>query len=163
MKRAVLALVILLLTAIGASGAESMKTAINIVEDFTREANILMASRSLAPLSSAAKENAVNELKQIRLTETPGQERSEKVYVVVSSYTGYVVDAVRRADGRTPDIAEIAGRLEDLRADMLKKLKGALDSESVRKREPKPVPSLDLSPHDEPPTPDNEKSGILFR
>lgn len=144
--------------------AESMKTAIDIVEDFSREANILMRSRSIAPVSEAARDHAIEELKQIRLTEPPGQDRSKRVYVVVSSYTGYVVDSVRRSGGKKEDVEEITGRLTGLEADMLKKLQTILSAESTAKKEPRPVPSLDLSPHDEPDEPPyDEKGGILYR
>lgn len=165
MKKAALALVILLLAFASAQGAESMKTAIDIVEDFTGEAKILMESRGLGTPSTAAKENAVEELRRIQLTERPGAQRSARVNTVVEAYTGYVVDSVRRSEGALPDIAETAERLEALRADMLEDLRAILASESIEKKEPKPVPSLDLSPHDEPPSPpyDDEEGGILYR
>lgn len=164
MIKAALALVILLASFTTANAAESMKTAINIVEDFSREANILMTSRALAPLDAAVKEAVVEELGRIRLTEPPGKKRSEKVYGLVSSYTGNIADLVRESGGQSEDLADIAGRLDAMRDVMLKKLRAAQASESVEKKMPRPVPSLDLSPHDEPPSaPGDGLGGILYR
>ncbi len=142
---------------------ESVGTALNIVEDFNREANILMESRGLAPISTAARDRTSEALKQIRLTEAPGKDRSEKIYDLVVSYTATVMESVKASRGKREAIEEAARRLEDLRAGMLDGLRVSLVAESSEKKEPRPVPSFDLSPHDEPETADDEKGGILFR
>ncbi len=164
MKKAALALLILLLLPLKAWSTESVGTALNIVEDFSREANILMESRGLLPLSDADRDRTIEALKQIRLTEAPGRERSEKIYLLVSSYTAGVLESVRASKGKKEAIEEAASRLEGLQKSMLKGLRAAVDAESIEKKEPRPVPSFDLSPHDEPPAaPGNDKEGILFR
>lgn len=142
---------------------ESVGTALNIVEDFSREANILMESRGLKPLSTEARDSTAEELKRLRLTESPGRARSEKIYDLVISYTGGVVDSVKSSKGKREAVEEAASRLEELRAGMLDSLRVSLVAESAEKKEPRPVPSFDLSPHDEPTTPDDGKGGILFR
>jgi hypothetical protein len=53
-----------------------------------------MVSRGLNPLSPVAKNKTIDTLKQIRLTEVPGKERSTKVYGVVSS-TERVIKTVK--------------------------------------------------------------------
>lgn len=164
MKKAAFALLILLLFPLCAWSTESIGNALNIVEDFSREANILMESRDFPPLPTAEKNKTTETLKQMRLTETPGKDRSEKIYGVVSSYTESVVESARSLKGKKEDIEEITKRLEKLKANMLDGLRVALVAESAEKKKPKPVPSLDLSPHDEPPVaPGNDKEGILFR
>ncbi|MBI2400352.1 MAG: hypothetical protein HYV23_04745 [Deltaproteobacteria bacterium] len=164
MKKTVFTLLILLLFPLSAWSNESIGAALNIVEDFSREANILMESRGFPPLPADEKIKTTENLKQIRITETPGKERSAKVYGVVSAYTGGVVESVRSLKGKREDIEEITTRLEKLKSGMLDGLRGSLVAESAEKKEPRPVPSLDLSPHDEPPAaPGNDKEGILFR
>lgn len=164
MKKAAFALLIMLLFPINAWSTESIGAALNIVEDFSREANILMISRGFAPLPATEKNRTTETLKQIRLTESPGKDRSTKVYGVVSSYTESVVESVRNLKDKKEDIEEITTRLEKLKAGMLDGLRVSLVAESAEKKEPRPVPSLDLSPHDEPPAaPGNDKEGILFR
>ncbi|OGP14594.1 MAG: hypothetical protein A2052_02445 [Deltaproteobacteria bacterium GWA2_54_12] len=164
MKKAAFALLILLLFPLCAWSTESIGTALNIVEDFSREANILIESRGFEPLPSAEKNKTTETLKRIRLTEIPGKDRSTKVYGVVSSYTESVVESVRSLKGKREDIEEITARLEKLKSGMLDGLRVSLVAESAEKKEPRPVPSLDLSPHDEPPAaPGNDKEGILFR
>lgn len=142
---------------------ESVGTALNIVEDFSREANILMESRGLKPLSTEARDKTADALKRIRLTESPGKARSEKIYDLVVSYTGGVVESVKASEGDKEALKEAASRLEELRAGMLDSLRVSLVAESGEKKEPRPVPSFDLSPHDEPESADDEKGGILFR
>lgn len=164
MKKAAFALLILLLLPMRAWSNESIGEALNIVEDFSREANILMESRDIAPLPADEKNKTTETLKQIRLTVAPGKDRSTKVYGVVSSYTESVVESVRSLKGKREYIEEITARLEKLKSGMLDGLRVSLVAESAEKKEPRPVPSLDLSPHDEPPgAPDGGKEGILFR
>jgi hypothetical protein len=164
MKKAAFALLILLLLPLKAWSTESVGTALNIVEDFSREANILIESRGLLPLSSEERERIAETLRQIRLTEAPGRERSEKIYLLVSSYTAGVLESVRASKGNREAVEEAASRLEGLKKSMLVRLRAAVEAESVEKKEPRPVPSFDLSPHDEPPAaPGNDKEGILFR
>lgn len=164
MKKTAFVLLIMLLFPLSAWSTESVGTALNIVEDFSREANILMTSRDFRPLLSDEKNKTTETLKQIRLTEAPGKDRSTKIYGVVSSYTESVVESVRNLKGNRKDIEEIITRLEKLKAGMLDGLRFSLVAESAEKKEPRPVPSLDLSPHDEPPAaPGNGKEGILFR
>jgi hypothetical protein len=165
MKKVIFALLILLLFPFSAWSTESIGDALNIVEDFNREANILMKSRGFPPLPSDEKYKTTEALKHIRLTVAPGRDRSEEVYGIVNSYTGSVVESVRSLKGNKEDIEEIEARLEKLKAGMLDGLRLSLVSESAEKKEPTPVPSFDLSPYDEPPgTPDStDKGGILFR
>lgn len=164
MKKAAFALLILLLFPICAWSTESIAESLNIVEDFSREANILMESRDFPPLPADEKNKTTETLKQIRLTVAPGKDRSEKIYGVVSSYTESVVESVRGLKGKREDIEEITARLEKLKTGMLDHLRVSLVAESAEKKEPRPVPSLDLSPHDEPPAAGgDDKEGILFR
>ena len=164
MKKTALTLLLVLLFPIKAfSAAESMGTALHIVEDFTREANTLMESRGLNPLSPIAKDKTTDTLKQIRLTEVPGKERSSKVYGVVSSYTERVLKTVRTLNSTWSVNEAGLTHLEKMRVSMLEGLRTSLDSESAMKKEPRPVPSFDLSPHDEPVSPGNDRGGILFR
>lgn len=164
MKKTAFALLIMLLLPLKAWSTESVGTALNIVEDFSREANILMESHGLLPLSSEDRERTDEALKQIRLTEAPGRERSEKIYLLVSSYTAGVLESVRASKGKKEAVEEAASRLEGLKKSMLEALRAAVDAESVERKEPRPMPSFDLSPHDEPPAaPGNDKEGILFR
>jgi hypothetical protein len=163
-KTALVLLLMLLLLPLRALSKESMGTALTIVEDFSREANTLMVSRGLNPLSPVGKKKVEETLKQIRLTEVPGKGRSTKVYGVVSSYTERVVETVRTMNSTWSGNEAAVARLEKLRASMLDDLRIALASESVEKKAPTPVPSFDLSPHDEPSgEPDGDKGGILFR
>lgn len=163
MKKA-FGLLILLLFPVSAWSTESIGAALNIVEYFSREANILIESRGFPPLPDAGKIRTTETLKHIRLTEPPGKDRSTKVYGIVLSHTDGVLESVRGLKGKEKDIEEIATRLEKLKAEMLDDLRVSLVAESVEKKEPRPVPSFDLSPHDEPPgAPGNGKEGILFR
>lgn len=164
MNKAVFGLLILLLSPFNAWSTESVGTALNIVDYFNREANILIVSRGFAPLPTDDKNRTTEALKQIRLTQSPGKDRSEKIYGVVLSYTESVMESVRGLQGKEEDVEEVASRLEKLKAGMLDALRVSLAAESAGKKQPRPVPSFDLSPHDEPPAPPgNGKEGILFR
>ena len=162
MKKTALTLIMLFLFPVCSWSSESMGTALHIVEDFTREANTLMESRGLHPLSPIATNKTTDTLKQIRLTEVPGKERSSKVYGVVSSYTDRVLTTVRTLNSTWSENEAGLMHLEKLRVSMLDGLRTSLDSESAVKKVPRPVPSFDLSPHDEPASPGNDKGGILF-
>lgn len=164
MKKTALTLLLVLLFPLYAFSAEPMGVALLIVEDFTMEANTLLASRGLNPLSPIMKDKTAETLRQIGLNEVPGNQRSAKVYGIVSSYTGRVIKTVRTLDSTWSDQETGLMRLEKLRATMLKELRGSLASESANRKEPRPVPGFDLSPHDEPGSlPDNDKGGIMFR
>ncbi len=163
MKKTALTLIMLLLYPMSAWSSESMGAALHIVEDFTREANTLMVSRGQNPLSPIPKDKTADTLRQIRLTEVPGQQRSAKVYGLVSAYTERVIKTVKTLNSTWSENEGDMMRLEKLRAAMLDELRVSLASESATKKAPRPVPGFDLSPHDEPASPGSDKSGIFFR
>jgi len=165
MKKTALTLLLVLLFPLYAFSAEPepIGAALLIVEDFTVEANTLLTSRGLNPLSPIMKDRTAETLRQMS-ADSPGRQRSTKVYGVVSSYTGRVMKTVRTLNSTWSDQEAGLMRLEKLRATMLEELRGTLASESANKKEPRPVPGFDLSPHDEPAeSPGNGESGIMFR
>ncbi|HBG46027.1 MAG TPA: hypothetical protein DDW94_03465 [Deltaproteobacteria bacterium] len=168
MIRALLLLVFLLLPADLPAQGDAVTTAINIVENFNKEATILMNSSGFTGPSQAAVQKAAAVLKEIRITEPPGPKRHASVFEAVSSYTGNVLESIEvlknKTAGRKKDLlADKIKRLEKLRTDDLARLSAALYAEAPMEKKPKEVPSIDLSPFDEEPAQPDGPPGILYR
>ncbi len=170
MYRALLFLLLTLATlpaSVFAQG-DSISAAINIVEKFQKEANILMRSAGLLESPDFMARMAVRDLEQARLTETSGVRRSERVYGIVNSFT---LDTLNTFESRGMMLsgperqrhAEAMKRLRDLRSEMLDRLRAQLSSEMPIEAEPEGVPSMDISPYDEEKNLPDGPPGILFR
>lgn len=170
MSRAVLFLLLFLLALPAAARAQgdAVSSAINIVENFQKEANILMRSSGLFEVPDFPRNMAIRDLEDIRRTEPPGVRRSERVYSIVNSFTQ---DVIGQAESRGmalmgPERARHADsirRLRDLRSESLDRLRERLSAEMPQKTEPEGVPSMDISPYDEERQLPDGPPGILFR
>jgi len=159
---------LLMLPSYAFAQGDAVSGAINIVENFQKEANILMRSSGLFEVPDFMRNMAVKDLEQIKLTNPPGARRSERVFGIVSSFTMDVVSAVESRGGMLagPERerhADAIRRLRDLRSYELERLRDKLTSEIPPDREPEGIPSMDISPYDEERQLPDGPPGILFR
>ncbi|MBI5238364.1 MAG: hypothetical protein HY887_08085 [Deltaproteobacteria bacterium] len=113
--------------------------------------------------ASESKKKAIEELKSLRWSDTPGERRFKKVYRIAESFTAGRLDAFRNISklstpGEQPDIE--AGELAALRDNELKRLKESFRKEAPAVKKPKPVPLIDRPQYENRP---DEERGIWER
>lgn len=129
-----------------------------------------MSKSGFAWAPQAARDKAVADLREIRITEPPGKRRYARVYALVDSYTAEVIGSVESLKGGVPAekeavLADAAKKLRETRHAMMDRLRSTLVFESPREdaRRPMLPPSLDPTPQHEQPMPPGGQPGILFR
>lgn len=148
---------------------DAVSTALDIVDNFHKEANILMVAAGLPEVPPAEKERTVSELKTIRITERPGRGRLERVHGIVDAYTARVLGMAeaRLEDargGKEEYAREGLKRLAALRFDELTRLRGTLAIEEPLPDVRPDLPfSFDPTPPHERPSPPDGPPGILYR
>lgn len=151
--------------------ADSISTAINIVESFEAESRAALAGldpKQTAVLSknlSAERARAVDELKTLGWTHAPGDIRYRRTLNIVDSFTGGVIDGLQALNGRltATDAArahESIKRLTELKVSLLKELNVSRKNELAGEKQERPVPLIDRSPFDTTP---GEPPGIWYR
>ncbi|MEK7679945.1 MAG: hypothetical protein AAB356_07120 [Deltaproteobacteria bacterium] len=98
--------------------------------------------------ASESKKKALEELKSLRWSDTPGERRFKKVYRIAESFSAGRLDAFRNisklsASGEQPDIEAEAGELAALMDKELKRLKESFKKEAPVVKKPKLVPLID--------------------
>lgn len=157
-------LLVLLVPAYALAQGDSVSAAINIVEDFHKEATILMGGLDAADIAPEAQlEKVKRELENIRRTESPGKKRFDKVYEITDGYTEGIIQAVAGLSEKRPGMKEAEQRLKDLKSGRMAALSETLRFESPKKNIIKPVPSIDGSPHENSPSGPAGPPGIWFR
>lgn len=161
----------LFLSASTTACADSISTAINIVEGFEKESGTLLdkldpkGTPGLKKAFSEERVKAVSELKTLGWTHAPGEIRFRRTSRIVDSYTGRIITAVEGLDKRLPAsaapvIKESVKRLADLKRELLTELKESRKNEIAGEKELRPVPLIDRSPFDTTP---GEAPGIWYR
>jgi len=170
MARALLFLLLSVITlpAYALAQGDAVSSAISIVENFQKEANILMRSAGITEAPDFMGRMALRDLEQIRLTEPPGVRRSERVYGIVNSFTTDVIGTVESrgmmlSGPERERHSDAMKRLRELRSEVLERLRDRLSSDIPRDSEPEGVPSMDISPYDEERQLPDGPPGILFR
>lgn len=169
MARALLFLIFLFLPSPLWAQGDAVSTALDIVENFHKEANILMGAAGLSEVPPAEKERAVSELREIRVTEVPGRMRLERVHGVVDTYTSSVLGMVESRLGEAQGakkghMRDGLKRLADLRLDETIRLMRTIDIEEPSPEVRPDLPfTFDPTPPYERPSPPDGPPGILYR
>ncbi|MCR4287145.1 MAG: hypothetical protein NUW09_03935 [Deltaproteobacteria bacterium] len=134
---------------------DTIGVAVGVVEAFYNRTNGSVRKLGSVPdkeagifseKASESKKKAIEELKSLRWSDTPGERRFKKVYKVVESFTAGRLDAFRNISKlSTPgDMSDItANELAALRDAELKRLKEAFKKEAPVVKKPKLVPLID--------------------
>ncbi|MDH4226294.1 MAG: hypothetical protein OEV59_00870 [Deltaproteobacteria bacterium] len=147
--------------------ADMLNDASAFVEDFYNEETSLIkglpAEKDALERIRLKKEEAVAELKKLRLSGVTGKKLYKKASDTVSGYAASETERVKKllSDAKTGRGEEASKKLLALKDELMGKLKKSYeqDEQSAEKRkttEPPPVPSVDTSPHEKRPgTPQN--------
>ncbi len=149
---------------------DTIEVALDVVEAFHNRTNGSVRKLGSIPgkeadifseKASESKKKAIEELKALRWSDTPGERRFKKVYGIAESFTAGRLDAYRGIS-RLSDSADDAGarELSALRDKELGRLKDAFGKESPPARKPKPVPLVDRPRYENRP---DEERGIWER
>ncbi len=151
--------------------ADSISTAINIVEGFEVEVNTLLDK--LGPKETAAtrkslseeRVKAVDELKTLGWTHAPGDIRYRRTFNIVDSYSGRILAAVGALNKRLPlsagaRVQETVRKLTELKGASLTDLNESRKNELAGEKAVRPVPLIDRSPFDTTP---GEAPGMWYR
>lgn len=165
--RRIAAFLIVLSTPAPAS-ADSISTAINIVEGFAVESNSLLDK--LGPKETAGirksfseeRVRAVDELKTLGWTHAPGDIRYRHTLNIVDSYTGRVITAVGALNKRLSGarVQETVRKLTELKGVFITELNESRKNELAGEKSIRPVPLIDRSPFDTTP---GEAPGMWYR
>lgn len=149
--------------------ADSISTAINIVEGFEVESNTLLDKLGpketvvLRKSLSEERVRAVDELKTLGWTHAPGDIRYRRTLNIVDSYTGRVIAAVGALNKRLPSgarVQESVRKLTELKGVFLTELNESRKNELAGEKAIRPVPLIDRSPFDTTP---GEAPGMWYR
>lgn len=151
--------------------ADSISTAINIVEGFEAESNNILVkldSKETAGIRKSSSEEsarAVDELKTLGWTHAPGDIRYRRTFNIVDSYTDRVISAVTALDKRAQvsngaRVQESVKRLKELKGTFLTELDESRKKELAGEKPVRPVPLIDRSPFDTTP---GEAPGMWYR
>jgi len=165
------AVFLLALTGASCCYADSISTAIGIVEGFETESAAIVSlfdpkDTSGTRLSLKQESTkAVDELKTLGWTHAPGDIRYRQTVKIVDSYTERVIKAVSSMDSGVrarngSKVAESVKKLEELKAAFFTELTASRKKELEAEKPVRPVPLIDRSPYDT--TPGNAP-GIWYR
>lgn len=130
--------------------ADSVSTAVGIVEEFSKEYNSVLkdikedeAVKSRKS-SLEKKEQAVSDLKSLGWVEEPGARRFNQVRGIVDVYTSSVIASVRNLKAKLPSYKN---RFDDgekkllaMKIDVMKKLQESFKAETYQKKRREDVP-----------------------
>lgn len=151
---------------------DTIGIALDVVEAFYNRTNSSVKKLGSIPdkeadifseKTSESKKKAIEELKSLRWSDTPGERRFKKVYRIVESFTAGRLNAFRNISklstpGDMPDIE--ADELAALMDTELKRLKESFRKETPAAKKPKLVPLIDRPQYENRP---DEERGIWER
>ena len=158
-KRVLFVLILLFIITYGSALADSVSTAIRVVDDFYKETSQLLKGLLLEKDLSTfqdhsirEKEKTIAEIKRIRWTEDPGKRRAQHIMRIVDLYTREQIESVK---GLVPEdeerLRDVINRLSAKREEVLSELTESFKYEVPRKKKIRPVPSIDISPFEDQP------------
>ncbi|MFQ5353884.1 MAG: hypothetical protein ACE5DR_02955 [Thermodesulfobacteriota bacterium] len=146
---------LLLMTSTAGAQMESVKTAMFLVDGFFDEAMYvtrdLPKDERLTRVVSEMrkrKDDTLAALKTVRWVDSPGQERYDKVYKIVSDYSDAQILSIEmlKEGHEKKDVNRMVRTLKSLKKKKLKTLEGTHKYETYRAKNPLPVPIVDKSP-----------------